>query len=101
MIPFIAVGLLIGGLLGVQFTVLAVVPVALCAFLIAAATLGLQGTTFGSIVVELTCFLAFLQIGYVSGAVIRSSSRKRVAPVAYVRQSPHSEASRKPTPGHH
>ena len=98
MIPFIAVGLLIGGLLGIQFTVLAVVPVALCAGLIAAATLYLEGITFGSIAIELSCFLVFLQIGYVLGAGIRWQLRARVIAAAEAAQSRQSEGLRKPTP---
>jgi hypothetical protein len=100
MIPFIACGILIGGLLGIQFTVLAVVPVALCAALIAAATLDLQGITFGSMLIELTCFLVFLQIGYVSGAGIRWRLRARVFAASAVAQSGQREVLRKPTPSH-
>jgi hypothetical protein len=100
MIPFIAVGFLIGGLLGLQFTVLAIVPVALCAGVIAAATLGLAGITFGWMVIELTHFLVFLQIGYFSGAGIRWQLRTRVFAASAAAHSRQGEALRKPTPTH-
>jgi hypothetical protein len=100
MIPFIAVGFLIGGLLGLQFTVMAIVPVALGAGLIAAATIKLQGITLGSIVIELTYFLVFLQIGYFSGAGIRWQLRARVFAASAAAHSRQGEALRKPTPTH-
>src|SRR4051812_31966746 len=100
MIPFIAVGLLIGGLVGIQFTVLAVVPVALCAGIIAAVTRELQGITLGSMAIELICFVVFLQIGYFSSAGIRWQLRARVISASETAQSRHSETLRRSTSGH-
>jgi hypothetical protein len=64
-------GMLIGALLGMRFTVLALVPIIACAFVIAGAG-WLAGTgTFGSTALEFISFVACLQLGYLGSAAFR------------------------------
>jgi hypothetical protein len=78
---FFVGGLLIGGLLGARFTVLALVPGLIVALGLAAIAGGSGGGAVGWSV-HLVVLVVFLQVGYVCGAALRLF----VAPVRAVRK---------------
>jgi hypothetical protein len=71
MAVFILSGLIIGGLVGTRLTVLALLPAAACAVVIAAMVSLLRLGVHDWTVLEVTALLAFLQIGYLAGAALR------------------------------
>jgi hypothetical protein len=82
MIDFIAIGLLVGGLLGARFTVGALIPAtALIVSVAALASAGPAGAAHWS-VFQVVALVVFLQIGYVCGAGLRLF----VAPLRVPRQ---------------
>jgi hypothetical protein len=73
MIAFAMTGILIGAILGVRFTVLAIIPAmtfALTVGLASAVARGLSGPT----ICELTTLIAFLQAGYLFGGAASAVS---------------------------
>jgi hypothetical protein len=86
MIVFIGMGLLIGGLLGARFTVVALLPAA-------GLSLGIAGVAWlgplrapGWSPVDLLALLTFLQVGYLCGAGLRLSFFPRVVPESHGNQ---------------
>jgi hypothetical protein len=69
-------GMLIGAILGVRFTVFALVPAMTCTLIIAGASAVFSGLT----IVELTLFLTCLQIGYLCSAALRYSLDRQINP---------------------
>jgi hypothetical protein len=86
MTVFILSGLFMGGLIGAQRTVLALVPAAACAIGIAASVSILRPGAHDWTAIDVTALLVFLQIGYLCGAGLqvfvrlprRVSERKRL-----------------------
>jgi hypothetical protein len=68
MIFFVGSGLLIGGLIGARFTVLALIPAAVLTVGAAAFAGALQASADGRSPYHLIALLVFLQIGYLCGA---------------------------------
>jgi hypothetical protein len=64
-------GTLIGAILGIRFTVLALIPAIGCASVIAGASWLAGGLAFGSLVMEWALLVTCLQLGYLSGAALR------------------------------
>jgi hypothetical protein len=71
MMVFILSGLLMGGLIGARFTVLALLPAAACTVGIAAAVSMLRPGAHDWTALDVTALLLFLQIGYLCGAGLR------------------------------
>jgi len=70
MMPFAVVATLIGAVLGLRFTVIAILPAMSFALTIAGATAITSGGA--PTIVEMSLFLICLQVGYVVGAAVRS-----------------------------
>ena len=64
---------LLGAMLGVRFTVFAVIPAIAFASLVAGIGWFLGDGAFGSLMVKLALLAACLQLGYIGGAVLRFS----------------------------
>jgi len=71
MTVFILSGLLIGGLIGAQRTVLALLPAAACTIGIAATVSILRPAAHHWTALHLIALLLFLQVGYFCGAGLR------------------------------
>jgi hypothetical protein len=73
MIPLALSGILIGAILGMRFTILALMPAMTCALTIGVANTVMRGGLFGPTIIELAVLLAFVQIGYLCGAAFQFS----------------------------
>ena len=68
-------GTLIGAMLGIRCSVLALIPAMTGALIIAGAGAAAGAGAFGPTIVELALFLTCLQVGYLCGAALRFSIR--------------------------
>jgi hypothetical protein len=64
-------GMLIGGVLGLRFSVLVLIPTLACASIFAVGRVLLGGLDLGATVIELTLILVFLQVGYLGGSAFQ------------------------------
>jgi hypothetical protein len=71
MLLFALSGLLIGAALGIQFAVVVLIPVMVCAFLIAGVASAATGVSVVTAASGSALFLVALQIGYISAAALR------------------------------
>jgi hypothetical protein len=68
MIIFVGSGLLIGGMLGLRLSVLALIPAAFLAVVVAAFSWAMQGAAIEWSLYHLVALLVCLQLGYLAGA---------------------------------
>jgi H+/Cl- antiporter ClcA len=73
MMMFALFGIFIGLILGARFTVLALIPVMICALFTAGVSAVTNGKAFNVTIIELALLLICLQIGYFGGAARRLS----------------------------
>jgi hypothetical protein len=83
MMIFALAGTLIGAILGINFSVLALIPAMACALVIALATSLLGG---GVSVACLVCLLAGSQVGYVAAAGLRFALQRAAIRASVGRQ---------------
>jgi len=85
MMIFALAGTLIGGILGINFSVFALIPAIACALVTALATSLLGG---GVSVACLVCLLAGSQVGYVAAAGLRFALQRATMRASVGRQLP-------------
>jgi hypothetical protein len=91
MLQFALWGVLLGLILGGYFSVLVLVPILACAFIIAAVTSLVGAGGLAPLMLDFVVFAICLQVGYLCGAGVRetiSSARKSRNRAAEVRSSP-------------
>jgi hypothetical protein len=64
-------GMLIGGVLGLRFSVLVLIPTLACATIFAVCSVLLGGVDLGATVFELALVWFFLQVGYLGGSAFQ------------------------------
>ena len=83
MMTFALAGTLIGAILGMNFSVFALVPGMACALVIAVATSVLGG---GVSVASLICLLAGSQVGFVAAAAVRFAAQRAAIKASFGRR---------------